>query len=95
MTSRSVVALTVCFTVAPWLARAEEKRAPAPARVLMEEVEIRGEVERPDVFYIIPRRQVQLDLGSLSKDYRSDIMKPLLPGAFEKWVHSGGAGGRP
>lgn len=57
---------------------------PPPARVEMEEVEIRGEVERPDVFYIIPRREVRMDLGPLSKDYREEILEPLLPGSFEE-----------
>jgi hypothetical protein len=74
---------------------ADEKPKRSPAKVLMDEVEIRGEVERPEVFYIIPRRQVQMDLGSLSKDYRSEIMKPLLPGPFEEWVRSKRAGEGP
>lgn len=52
----------------------------------MQEVEIRGELERPDVFYIIPRRKATMDLGVLSKDYKEAIMEPLLPGHFEK-VH--------
>lgn len=59
-------------------------KVPPPARVEMEEVEIRGEVERPDVFYIIPRREVRMDLGPLSKDYRDEILEPLLPGPFEE-----------
>ncbi len=58
--------------------------AQAPARVEMEAVEIRGEVERPEVFYIIPRREVRMDLGPLSKDYREEILRPLLPGPFEE-----------
>lgn len=58
--------------------------SPPPARVQMEAVEIRGEVERPDVFYIIPRREVHMDLGPLSKDYRDEILEPLLPGPFEE-----------
>ena len=53
-----------------------------------ERVEIRGEVERPDVFYIIPRREVPMDLGSRSKNYREEIMAPLLPGRFEDWVRT-------
>jgi hypothetical protein len=61
----------------------------------MEEVEIRGEVDRPDVFYIIPRREVRMDLGPLSKDYREEILEPLLPGPFEERATQGGrqAGG--
>ena len=55
-----------------------------PQEVQMEEVEIRGELERPDVFYIIPRRKATMDLGVLSKDYKEEIMKPLLPGHFEQ-----------
>ena len=57
-----------------------------PDELLMEEVEIRGELERPDVFYIIPRRKATMDLGVLSKDYKEEIMQPLLPQYFEK-VH--------
>jgi hypothetical protein len=75
-------------------AAAQEKAAPPPAaakdaappRVQMEEVEIRGELERPEVFYIIPRREVRMDLGPLSKDYRAEILEPLLPGPFEASV---------
>ena len=67
--------------------RAEESPKQPPS-VRMQQVEIRGEVERPDVFYIIPRRQVQLNLGPRSKDYGGEIMEPLLPGAFEEWVRS-------
>ena len=62
---------------------------PAAPPVRMEEVEIRGEVERPEVFYIIPRRPVELDVGPRSKDYRSEILDPLLPRAFEEWVRGG------
>jgi len=51
--------------------------------IVMEEVEIRGELEHPDVFYIIPRRKAELDLGSLSKDFSKKIMDPILPGPFE------------
>jgi hypothetical protein len=29
-----------------------------------------------------------MDLGSLAKDYRGEIMQPLLPGPFEEWVRS-------
>ncbi len=58
----------------------------ATPELLMEEVEIRGELERPDVFYIIPRRKATMDLGVLSKDYKEEIMQPLLPQHFEK-VH--------
>ncbi len=59
------------------------KKEQAPARLEMQEVEIRGELERPEVFYIIPRRKANLDLGSLRKDYSESIMEPLLPGPFE------------
>jgi len=69
-------------------AAAAQEQAPGkpqtPARVEMQAVEIRGEVERPEVFYIIPRREVRMDLGPLSKDYREDILRPLLPGPFEE-----------
>ena len=54
-----------------------------PARLRMEEVEIRGELERPEVFYIIPRRKADMDMGTLSKDYSAEIMEPMLPGPFE------------
>ncbi len=60
--------------------------APAAPPVRMEEVEIRGEVERPEVFYVIPRREVRMDLGPLTKDYRAELLEPLLPGPFEDWV---------
>jgi len=67
--------------------RAEEG-SKQPPDVRMQQVEIRGEVERPDVFYIIPRRQVQLNLSPRSKDFGAEIMEPLLPGAFEEWVRN-------
>lgn len=57
-----------------------------PVRIEMKEVEIRGEVERPDVFYIIPRKQARMELSPLSKDYRDEILEPLLPGPFEQSV---------
>lgn len=63
--------------------------SPGPARVQMEEVEIRGELERPEVFYIIPRREVRMDLGPLSRDYRSEILEPLLPDPFAESVRRG------
>jgi hypothetical protein len=66
-------------------------RGEVPEELQMEEVEIRGELERPDVFYIIPRRKATMDLGVLSKDYKEEIMQPLLPGHFEK-VHGKGGG---
>jgi len=68
-----------------------QENKPPPARVEMEEVEIRGEVERPEVFYIIPRREVRMDLGRLSKDYRTEILEPLLPEPFEERIPEGGA----
>ncbi len=90
-------ALAVLALLAAAGAAAQEKAAPqpppakdaAPARVQMEEVEIRGELERPEVFYIIPRREVRMDLGPLSKDYRAEILEPLLPGPFEASVRGG------
>ena len=86
--------LVVLALLAAAAAAAQEKAAPppppakdaAPPRVQMEEVEIRGELERPEVFYIIPRREVRMDLGPLSKDYRAEILEPLLPGPFEASV---------
>lgn len=59
-----------------------------PVQVQMKEVEIRGEVERPEVFYIIPRREARMELAPLSKDFREEIAEPLLPGPFEEWVKS-------
>lgn len=80
-------ALAFLLGVAPWAAAQnpdDGARDPGAVHLRMDEVEIRGEVERPDVFYIIPRREVQMDLGTLSKDYRSEILEPLLPGPFEE-----------
>ncbi len=57
---------------------------PPEGAIQMKEVEIRGEIERPEVFYIIPRREVRMELAPLSKDYRPEIMEPLLPGPFEE-----------
>ena len=57
-----------------------------PIRLQMKEVEIRGEVERPEVFYIIPRKEARLELSPLSRDFRDEIMEPLLPGPFEERV---------
>jgi hypothetical protein len=52
-------------------------------QVQMQDVEIRGELERPEVFYIIPRRKARMDLGSMRKNFDEDIMKPLLPESFQ------------
>ncbi|GAB4285381.1 MAG: hypothetical protein Kow0092_39470 [Deferrisomatales bacterium] len=60
----------------------------AGVRVRMEEVRIQGEVERPDVFYIIPRRQVRIEASSRTRDFRPEIAEPLLPEAFEAWVRA-------
>lgn len=57
-----------------------------PVRVQMEPVEIQGEVERPEVFYIIPRREAPLDLGPQTRDYREEILEPLDRNAFEAWM---------
>lgn len=65
----------------------------APVEVQMKEVEIRGEVERPEVFYIIPRREARMELAPLSKDYREELAEPLLPGPFEEWVRKGARSG--
>lgn len=84
-------ALLLLLLAGPALA-AEPAAAPpaasadAPVEVQMKEVEIRGEVERPEVFYIIPRREARLELAPLSKDYRDEIAEPLLPGPFEEWA---------
>ncbi|MBI5017631.1 MAG: hypothetical protein HZB55_19345 [Deltaproteobacteria bacterium] len=67
----------------------EAPSAAEPLAVQMKEVEIRGEVERPEVFYIIPRREARMDLSPLSKNYRDEIAEPLLPGPFEERVHRG------
>lgn len=90
MRAFAVLVLLVAAGSAP--AASQEEAPPRdlpPARVEMEEVEIRGEVERPEVFYIIPRREVRMDLGPLSKDYREEILEPLLPGPFEEGVTRG------
>jgi len=55
-----------------------------PLKLEMEDVEIRGELERPEVFYIIPRRKARLDLGSMHKDYSPSLMAPLKPSDFER-----------
>lgn len=67
---------------------ASEQSAGTQSSIRMGDVEIRGEVERPDVFYIIPRRQVELSLAPRTKDYKAQILEPLLPGPFEEWVRS-------
>lgn len=66
-----------------------------PVRVEMGEVEIEGVLDWPDVFYIIPRREVELDLGSLSRDYSGEILTPLVPGAFEHWAQEHRGAGTP
>lgn len=63
--------------------------------LVMEDVEIRGELERPDVFYIIPRRKADMDLGTLSRDYTPEIMEPMLPGPFEAAHSQSGQSGQP
>jgi len=85
------IALAGVLCLPPFPARGEEKPPPPPVHIEMKEVEIHGEVERPDVFYIIPRKQAKMDLAPLSKDYREEINEPLLPGPFEEWVRSTGA----
>jgi hypothetical protein len=85
---RGLLGLAIGVVCSCLVAAAAEGPEPPPARVQMDEVEIRGEVERPDVFYIIPRREVPLDLGPRSKNYREEIMAPLLPGPFEEWVRT-------
>lgn len=68
---------------APSAQAAPEPASPSPQNVKMEAVEIRGELENPDVFYIIPRRKADMDLGSLTFDYSKEIMAPVLPDRFE------------
>ncbi|TAL18327.1 hypothetical protein EPN96_02150 [bacterium] len=89
------VALFALFLTLPasFAAGAETKEKPATEQVNIEEgqkiqvqmqdVEIRGELERPEVFYIIPRRKARMDLGALRKSFEEEIMKPLLPEPFE------------
>jgi len=72
-----VFALLGCVLWAPG-GRAEE-RPKTPPEIRMQEVEIRGEVERPGVFYVIPRRPTPLDLGPRTRDFRPEILEPLLP----------------
>ncbi len=52
-------------------------------QVQMQDVEIRGELERPEVFYIIPRRQARMDMGNMRKDYEREILTPVMPETFE------------
>jgi hypothetical protein len=61
-------------------------KAGEPLTLQMKEVEIRGEVERPEVFYIIPRKEARLEPGPLSKDFSGELQEPLLPGPFEESV---------
>ncbi len=77
--------LTAVWAVPAWAAPTPEG-APGEAHIRMDEVKIEGEVERPGVFYIIPRREMRMDLGALSKDYRSEILVPILPDAFRRWA---------
>jgi hypothetical protein len=89
-----VALLALFLTVAAtYAADPPAKEKPAPQQVNIEEgqkvqvqmqdVEIRGELERPEVFYIIPRRKARMDLGAMHKNFDEDIMKPLLPESFE------------
>lgn len=68
------------------LAPSPQGNATGPIHLQMKEVEIRGEVERPEVFYIIPRKEARMEVGPLTKDFRDEIMEPLLPGPFEEQV---------
>lgn len=93
MVARGAYILCLCFLAAVWVAGAAEPppqrsgtTAEAPVDVRMEEVEIKGELERPGVFYIIPRRPVELDLGRQTKDYTAELALPLDPEAFARWV---------
>jgi hypothetical protein len=69
----------------PPAASAPEARE-GPVDVRMGEVEIKGEIERPGVFYIIPRREVEMDLGRQTRDYTPELSRPLDPAAFARWV---------
>jgi len=93
MTKNHISILTaICLTaiVLPSTSPAEDKDQPKkkPSAFKMNEVEIKGEIERPDVFYIIPRRKVSMELNALGKDYSAEIMQPLLPAQFAETVRS-------
>ncbi len=92
----------VLFVMAPVVSFAADEKASAKAlkskekaaveegvQLQMKDVEIRGELERPEVFYIIPRRKARMDLGSMKRDYHNEIMTPLFPEEFEV-VHGKG-----
>ncbi|MDF1551870.1 MAG: hypothetical protein P1P84_02355 [Deferrisomatales bacterium] len=93
MRPRDVLFLLLTTAVAVLPAAADETTNPAtpgestpPVEVRMGEVEIKGELERPGVFYIIPRREVEMDLGRQTRDYTPELSRPLDPAAFERWV---------
>ena len=83
---RQVLALALAGAVlglAAGPSRGEDRR---DVEIRMDEVEIRGEVERPGVFYIIPRRSAPLDLGPRTRDYRAEILEPVLPHELEREI---------
>ena len=82
----AVVAVVLPAAAAETTEPAAPAGSPPPVEVRMGEVEIKGELERPGVFYIIPRREVQMDLGRQTRDYTPELSRPLYPAAFERWV---------
>lgn len=76
------------FALLSGSAFAEDSSPDKPSVFKMKEVEIKGEIERPDVFYIIPRRKVHMELSSLGKDYSAEIMEPILPARFADMVNA-------
>ena len=82
----AVVAMVLPAAAAETTEPAAPAGSPPPVEVRMGEVEIKGELERPGVFYIIPRREVQMDLGRQTRDYTPELSRPLDPAAFERWV---------
>ncbi len=85
---RPFLAAVLALVLGAAVARAADSGAGRPKELRMKEVEIRGEVEQPGVFYIIPRRRVELDLGPQTRDYRDEILQPLDPAVFEARVRA-------
>ena len=65
-------------------AQADKEKTEKKSHVDLTEIEILGEIDRPKVFFIIPRAGSILDKAHLDRDFSDEILEPVIKHVFER-----------
>ena len=61
-----------------------EKLSPESVKILLDKIDVRGWIEKPQMVYVVPGVNPEIDDIVLDRSFLDEIMKPISKEDFEK-----------